>query len=126
MKGRAAHFFTSAIVYAIVGMLLGLFMGLTQDHSQRPTHAHLILIGWVTFALIGFFYHLFPTAGASRLATVHFWLAQTSFVALIIGLLLLFSGHPEADPIAGVSSMGLLASMLLFGAISLPVIWRGK
>ena len=37
-------------------------MGITQDYAQMPTHAHLLLIGWVSFALFGLFCHQFPVA----------------------------------------------------------------
>jgi cbb3-type cytochrome oxidase subunit 1 len=122
MTGLAARFFGSAVVYAVLGMALGLVMGITKDHSQMPTHAHLLVIGWVSFAIFGFFYHLFPQAATSRLAVAHFWLAQASFVVLIAGLFLLFSGHAGADPIAAVASIGYLASMILFGVVALPVV----
>jgi len=125
MTGLAARFFGSAIAYAVLGMVLGLIMGITKDHAQMPTHAHLLVIGWVSFALFGFFYHLFPGTAASRLAPVHFWLSQASFVTLIIGLFLIFSGRENADPIAAVSSVGLLLSTILFAAIAWPVV-RGR
>lgn len=125
MQGLAARYFGSAIVYAILGMALGLYMGMSKDHSQMPTHAHLLVIGWVSFALFGVFYHLFPRAAEGLLAKVQFWLAQVSLVALVVGLFLLFRGNEGADPIAGVSSIGLLVSMALFGIIALPVL-RGR
>ena len=125
MQGLAARYFGSAIVYAILGMSLGLHMGMSKDHSQMPTHAHLLVIGWGTFALFGVFYHLFPDSAAGFLPKLQFWLAQLSLVTLVSGLYLIFSGYPDADPIAGVSSIGLLVSMILFGIIALPTL-RGR
>ena len=125
MHGIAARFFGSAIIYGILGMALGLHMGMSKDHSQMPTHAHLLVIGWVSFAIFGVFYHLFPNAAAGFLAKLQFWLAQLSLVALVVGLFLIFSGNEAADPIAGISSIGLLISMILFGLIALPVV-RGR
>lgn len=122
MSGTAARFFATAVAYAVLGMALGLVMGITKDHSQMPTHAHILVIGWVSFALFGFFYHLFPSVAASRLATVHFWLAQASFILLIGALYLLFSGHAGADPVAAAGSIGYLASMLVFVAVVLPIV----
>ena len=55
MTQLASRFFGSAIIYAVLGMTLGLVMGMTQDHSQMPTHAHLMLLGWVSFAIFGVF-----------------------------------------------------------------------
>ena len=86
MRGVSAWFFGTAVVYGILGMLLGNIMGATADHSQLVTHAHMLLIGWVSFAIFGFFYHLFPGRAASVLARVHFGLAQISYLALIIAL----------------------------------------
>ena len=122
MHGLAARYFGSAIVYAILGMSLGLHMGMSKDHSQMPTHAHLLVIGWVSFAMFGIFYHLFPSAASSLLAKAQFWLAQVSLIALVVGLFLIFRGNEAADPIAGVSSIGLLLSMILFGVVALPVL----
>ncbi len=122
MTGLAGRFFASAIVYGVLGMTLGLIMGMTQDHAQMPTHAHIVLIGWVGFATYAFFYHTFPSAAASRLAPVHFWLGQASFVTLIAGLFLIFGGRPGADPLAAVGSMGFLASLVLFGVLAWPAV----
>jgi cbb3-type cytochrome oxidase subunit 1 len=118
----AAHFFATALVYAILGMALGLVMGLTKDHSQMPTHAHLLVVGWVSFAIFGFFYHLFPEAAGTRLAHLHFWLAQTSLITLTVGLFLLFNGVEAADPLAAIGSIGLLISMIVFAIVAWPAL----
>ena len=86
MQGVARNFFTLAIVYAICGMVLGLSMAMTHDHTQMPTHAHIMVLGWVMSAVFAFFYHLVPAARASRLASVHFWLAAVSGIVLVVGL----------------------------------------
>jgi hypothetical protein len=123
MTGVSARFFGSAIIYGILGMILGNIMGLTQDHSQLTTHAHLLLIGWVSFAIFGFFYHQFPARAGSLPARLHFWLAQASYIVLIIGLYFIFAGNPEAgDPLAGIGSLAYLLSMLLFAVVALPVV----
>jgi cbb3-type cytochrome oxidase subunit 1 len=126
MTGLASRFFGSAIVYALLGMTLGLIMGMTGDHSQMPTHAHLMLLGWVSFALFGVVYHLFPSAAANRLAPVQCWVAEISLIVLIVGLFLLFSGQSSADPVAAIGATGLLASMILFAIIAWPVVRGAK
>jgi len=123
MKGLSARFFGSALVYAILGMVLGNVMGASGDHSQFPTHAHLMLIGWVSFAIFGFFYHLFAERAATLLARVHFWLAQATYIVLVIALYLIFSGQPDVgEPIAAAASIGYLLSMVLFALVALPVV----
>jgi cbb3-type cytochrome oxidase subunit 1 len=126
MTGIAGRFFASALIYAILGMSLGLVMGMTQDHSQMPTHAHILLLGWVTFAIFGFFYHTFPSASDSRMASVHFWLAEIGFVMLIIGLFSIFGGRSAmGEPLAAIGSITLLASMILFAFIAWPTVRAG-
>ncbi len=123
MKGLSAWFFGSALAYAILGMVVGNVMGASGDHSQMPTQAHLLLIGWVSFAIFGFFYHLFAERAATLLARVHFWLAQATYIVLVIALYLIFSGQPDAgEPIAAAASIGYLLSMVLFALVALPVV----
>lgn len=123
MKGVSAQFFGSALVYGILGMVLGNVMGASGDHSQMPTHAHLLLIGWVSFAIFSFFYHLFAERAATLLARLHFWLAQATYIALVIAFYLIFSGQPDiGEPIAAAASIGFLLSMVLFALVALPVV----
>lgn len=125
MNGLSAWFFGSAILYGLLGLLLGNVMGASGDHSQMPTHAHIMLIGWVSFAIFGMFYHVFPERARALLARLHFWLGQVSFLALVIALFLIFSGRIAAgEPIAAVASVAYLMSMLLFALVALPALRR--
>ena len=94
MQGVARNFFTLAVIYAVVGMLLGLSMAMSQDHSQTPTHAHIMVLGWVMSSVFAFFYHLVPAARNSKLAVVHFWLSAISSIGMVIGLYVLYGGNP--------------------------------
>jgi hypothetical protein len=120
----ARNFFTLAIIYALFGMALGLHMGMSGDHGQAPTHAHIMLAGWVTSALFSYFYHLFPVAGDNKLATVHFWLSAISGIGLVGSLYFVMSGNEAMEPALGIASIGFLLGMILFAFIALPVIWR--
>ena len=62
MQGVARNFFTMAVIYVLVGMTLGLSMAMSHDHGQMPTHAHIMVLGWVMSAVFAFFYHLMPAA----------------------------------------------------------------
>lgn len=124
MNGIARPFFTLAILYALTGMALGLFMSITQDHSQMPTHAHVMVAGWLMSAVFAFFYHLVPAARASRLAPVHFWLTAVSGIGLVAGLFFLLGGHEGVEPLLAISSLGFYAAMILFAVIALPAVWR--
>ena len=124
MQGVARNFFTLAIFYAIAGMTLGLSMAISHDHGQMPTHAHIMVAGWVMSAVFAFFYQLVPAARASRLARVHFWLTAVSGIGLVGGLYVMLGGNEAIEPLVAVSSMGFFAALLLFAWISLSVLWK--
>ena len=107
--------FRAAVMMVIAGMIWGIAMGITQDHSTLPAHAHLNLLGWVSLFLFGIYYHLHPAVDRSRLASLQVWVWIVSTIILTIGVALVHSGRAIGDPIAAVSSLLVLADMLLFG-----------
>lgn len=122
MSGVARNFFVLALLYAICGMILGLTMAISEDHSQMPTHAHIMLAGFMMSAVMSYFYHLFPDRARSMLATVHFWLAALSGVVFMTALFFLFRGATAVEPFAAIGSMVFFASVLLFAWIAMPVL----
>jgi hypothetical protein len=124
MTGAARNFFILALVYAICGMLLGLYMGLSQDHSQMPVHAHAMVLGWLMSGFFAFFYHFFPDIGRSQLAMVHFWLTAVSGIVILVSLFLVLSGNIALEPVTGISSMAFFACFLLFIWIARPAFSR--
>jgi hypothetical protein len=46
-------FLRVAVVFAITGMALGIYMGAAQDFALSPVHAHINLVGWVSMFLAG-------------------------------------------------------------------------
>jgi hypothetical protein len=107
--------FRAAVVLVIAGMLWGIVMGISEDHSTMPAHAHLNLLGWVSLFLFGIYYHLHPTIDRRRVASLQVWVWIVGTVIMTIGVGLVHSGHTIGDPIAAVSSLVVLADMLLFG-----------
>lgn len=124
MQGVARNFFTIAIVYSLAGMLLGLSMAMAHDHSQMPTHAHIMVLGWLMSAIFAVFYHLVPAAGESRLAHIHFWLAAVSSAGMFMGLFGLYGGNRSIEPLLAVSSLAYFAATFLFAFIALRALWR--
>src|ERR1700719_274816 len=114
MRGFARALFASALIYGLAGLLLGLDMCIRHDHAELPTHAHIMVVGWVSFAIFAFFYHWFGHAVPPLLASLHFWLAPGSLVILVLGLGLIYAGHVEFEPFAAVRSIRYLASFAVF------------
>lgn len=88
------YFLLIAIVYLLAGMMLGDYMGGSEDFTLKAVHAHINLVGFTLMAVFAAIYKVFPAMAASRLATVHFWLHQLGAILLVTGLYLFFSGNP--------------------------------
>ena len=106
--------FKAAMLLVLAGMIWGLQMAVTDDHSAFPAHAHLNLLGFVALFLFGIFYRLNPTVESNRLAIpqVLIWIAST--VVMAIGVGLVHTGHPAGDPIAAVGAFAIFADAMLF------------
>jgi hypothetical protein len=108
------RWFLCAISYFVAGISLGVYMGASQDHTLYPVHAHINLLGWASMALTGLLYRVFPAAAQSALARWHFWLFQAGVPVLLAAVTAIHLGHKEYGPAAGVSSIAVLVSVLLF------------
>ena len=114
MNAVPFRFFMLAVILAVIGMGVGIYMGISEDHSLAPAHAHNNLVGWVTMALYGLYYKAVPAAGRSRLASVHFWLAALGAVTIGLGIALTMQG---IIVLAQISSVVVIAAMILFAYI---------
>lgn len=106
-----------AVLYLIAGVGLGLFMAASHDHSMFPVHAHLNLLGWVSMALFGCFYRLWPEAAGSRLAKVHFWVYVPSHFIQMVLLAALFRGNAAVEPALAVVSTLVGAAIVCFAVV---------
>ncbi|WP_026600875.1 hypothetical protein [Methylomonas sp. 11b] len=120
----AINFIRIAVVYAIIGIGIGIYMAASHSFLQRDTHAHANLLGWVSLALSGLIYQVFPALGNHVLAKAHFWLHNLGLPVTIVGIALLYDGNPAVgEPLAGIGSsvvaLGFLA--LLFNVFRTPL-----
>jgi cbb3-type cytochrome oxidase subunit 1 len=122
MQGVARQFFTLAIIMGILGMMLGLSMAMSHDHTEMPVHAHTMVAGWLMSAVFGFFYHLFPAARQNKLASIHFWIHAASVIVLVVSLYFVLAGNDAIEPVTAVASIIFFLGMLLFAWIAIPVI----
>lgn len=109
---RPTLFLATGVIFVLIGMAWGIQMSATQDHSMSPAHAHLNLLGFVLFAIYGFFYALSASAAESKLSLVHYLIAVAGIVTVIPGIVIALGG---GDPtLAKVGSLLTLVAMLLF------------
>jgi hypothetical protein len=107
--------FLAAVVFVIAGMIWGIIMGISEDHSAFPAHAHLNLLGFVLLFLFGIYYRLHPSLEWEKTAIAQIWVWIIGTIILTVGVGLAATGHAIGEPIAGVGSFIVLIDMLLFG-----------
>src|SRR5215204_2447715 len=116
MKASALSF-RAAVLFALIGMGMGIAMAIARDHSVMPAHAHLNLLGWVSLFLFGLYYRLNPALDVSRLALVQVGVWSFGTVVLTFAVAANHMGYDAADPVAAVASLIVLAAMLLLAAL---------
>ena len=110
-------FFRTAVLLALAGMLLGIFMGIHQDFRLAHFHAHWNLLGWVAFFIYGAFYALSPEARQGWLPKLHYVLSILGLAIFMIGLYGIAMGTDTMVVFAVVGSLTVVAGFLVFAWI---------
>ena len=100
MNNAAKIFLLTGVVALIVGMLWGIQMSASGDHTLSPAHGHLNLIGFVTMAVFGGYYALTPQAATGRLAKAHFGVTLAAVLLIVPGIVIAVIGYAEPASIA--------------------------
>jgi cbb3-type cytochrome oxidase subunit 1 len=100
-----------SVLYFFIGTLMGIMIHAFPE--LRVVHPHWNLLGWVSLAISGLVYTVFPKAGSSRLGKVHFWLHTIGIPILLLGLFLSGMGLP-AEPYAPIGGIFIVIGVLLF------------
>ena len=112
----AARFIQIAVIYLVIGALVGLAMGISGNFTFVPVHAHVLLAGWLSLAMAGVIYHLYPAAASTRLAKGHFWLHNLGLPTFMIGLAVMLGGNMAFLPVVAIGAATLLLGLILFAA----------
>lgn len=117
MKSTPTWFYLTAALFGLCGMIWGIQMSATHDHTLSPAHGHLNLIGFVSMAVFGTYYALTPSAASTRLAVIHYGLVTVTVLILTPGIVFAIEGQSEL--MAQIGSILAVASMALFGFVVL-------
>jgi len=114
MTRLSLAFFATAAVCAIGGMLWGIEMGVTDNLTLAPAHAHLNLVGWTSLALMGGFYALAGDRVSQRVGWINYILSTAGVIVMIPSLAILLSTTNKANPGIIVGSTLVLLGMIVF------------
>lgn len=107
-------FLKLSVLYFLVGTGLGLTMEILKDHTLSGAHAHINLLGWASLALFGIIYTLFPRAGETTMAKLHFWLYNISLPLFMLALSFMLYGNESLAFLLAISPIVLVFSVLVF------------
>lgn len=117
MQNIPKMFFATGAIFALMGMVWGIQMSATHDHTLAPAHGHLNLIGFVAMSIFGTYYVLTPLAATATLARVHYSLSTLTVLVLTPGIALAIQEQTEIlaklGSVLGVVSMALFAWTVL-------------
>lgn len=117
MPKVAEIFFKAAVVFLVIGILMGLQMSISGKHNVIGAHAHTNLLGWVTMAIFGGYYALNTRKAQSRYARIHLWSYIGSVAVMTPSLYLLYLGFAAIEPVLAIASLTALASVLVFAVV---------
>src|ERR1700751_1556390 len=106
-----------SVVVLLCGMVLGIAMGISEDFTLQPAHAHLNLLGGVLLFLFGLYYRVVPTAGAMMLAKVQGWLHITGGILMPLGVAVVITHGTGFLAIPILGSLVMLAATALFAVV---------
>lgn len=119
LNAMSALWARTALVWFVGAMLLGMYLGMTQQFHMSSPHAHMGLLGWVSSALFAFLYALCGAEeGLPKRARAHWFVHNLGAATMVVALFLTIrSGGDERlgafIPIGGV--------MVILGAVWLAV-----
>ncbi len=112
MKNVGSWFIAVAVLYALLGMVFGIWMGMNEAFNYADFHAHVNLIGWASFAIFGLVYRSYPKMAECRLAAAHFWVANLGAIIFIPGIYIVITTKNAVPVVIG--SLVVLSSMIIF------------
>jgi hypothetical protein len=108
----------ASTVLLLFGMLAGIVMGVREDFTLAPAHAHLNLVGGVLLFLFGLYYRVVPAAGKTRLATVQGWLHMIGAVVFPAGIAIVELKGTGFVVVPIIGSLILIAAVALFAILA--------
>jgi hypothetical protein len=106
--------FAIASFTAAVGVSLGIYMGISQDHLLAPVHVHLNLIGWVSMFLFGVYYKLHPDV-LGKAAAIQAGITAIGYITMLGALTgILITGRETLLPAAIVGSLMVWTGVVMF------------
>jgi hypothetical protein len=101
------------LIWLVLGMALGLYMGITANNQLLVVHVAILMSGFVVLAIYGVIYRLWPALKEPSLAKAQFWIAVIAVLGQVIGAYqFATSGGTQIAIIASSSVLSVLGALL--------------
>ena len=107
----------AGVMFLIVGMIWGIEMGIRQEFSLAPAHAHFNLVGGVLLFVFGLYYRMVPAARDSVLATWQSWLHIAGALLFPVGVAIVIRKGESFIVLPIIGSLIVVAAVVLFAVI---------
>src|SRR5690625_954261 len=105
-----------SVVYFLIGIAFGLYMSMFHIFNLATVHVHMNLLGWMSLAIAGIFYHLYPNLAKTAPAKIHFWLHNIGLPIMMICIALAILGAGGMFfPLATIGGVMTVVGIFFFG-----------
>jgi len=113
MMGYDRALITIGLVCLVLGQCFGVWMGVNEDFTLAPAHAHLNLAGGVLLCLYGLIHRSYPTLARTRLARLQACFAVIGALAMPAGIVMAITTHDIFVGLIGATSLVLALVMFI-------------
>ena len=107
----------AGVIFLLLGMIWGIEMGIRQEFSLAPAHAHFNLVGGVLLFVFGLYYRMVPVARDSTLAQWQSGLHLLGAILFPIGVAVVIKKGESFIALPIVGSLIVVAAVVLFALI---------
>lgn len=102
-----------SVLYFLTAIVLGNYMGIQQDFRLKHVHVHIAVLGWLSLAVLGLLYRVYPELERGWMPQVHLWLHNVGLLIFMGGFAYFaVSGDKFVAPIA-VGAIAMSAGVVL-------------
>lgn len=118
MSNYAKWLIRIAAVYALIGALIGSDLAGRKDFTMVPSHAHILVVGWLTLFAYGIFYYIFKEISMTKTARLHAWTSLIGGGLMPLSMLVYYKNETSLTTLVFILSASvLLLAIILFAVL---------
>jgi hypothetical protein len=107
-------FFRTSVIWFLIGISLGMYMGISGNYVLIAAHTHINLLGWVSSALFGVFYAIASGVATGRWPVAHYVVYNAGLLLFMPGLYFEGLGVSGLEPAVSVGASLVCLGVLIF------------